>query len=181
MKDAAPPADPDPVASRFGPLARDMLERGPLMPAWRLSFLANAYTGPLYAAVATGFGLSRPDFVILLCLSRQDGLVARDVARLSGLPKNSLSRAVGGLVARGLVSSDIGGEDRRARPLRLTEEGRALLARVVPLFEARQAAMLAPLDAGERERFLALLGKLIHGAAGWVDGNDRPAAARPRS
>lgn len=140
MKDGSP----DPVADRFGPLAREMLEHGTLAPAWRLSFLINAFTGPLYAAVADRFGLSRPDFVILLCPSRQDGLMARDVARLSGLPKNSLSRAVGGQMARRLVALADGGEDRRAKPLRLTARGRTLLGETVPLFEARQSAMLGP-------------------------------------
>lgn len=165
MKDRSP----DPVADRFGPLAREMLERGPLAPVWRLSFLMNAYTGPLYAAVADRFRLSRPDFVILLCLSRQDGLVARDVARLSGLPKNSLSRAVGGLVSRQLVALGVGGEDRRAKPLQLTHEGRTLLNAAVPLFEERQAAMLSALDEAERRQLLALLDKMVGETPGWVD------------
>ncbi|MEM7693888.1 MAG: MarR family winged helix-turn-helix transcriptional regulator [Pseudomonadota bacterium] len=164
----------DPVAARFGPLAGTMLTDTPLAPIWRISFLANFFTGPLYADLEARFDLSRPGFVILYCLSQEDGLMARDVARLSGLPKNSVSRAVAAIAQRGLVETGAGA-DRRAKPLRLTPAGRALLATVLPLCVARQAAMLSPLSPGEQRDLLALLDKLVQAAPAWVDG--RPALA----
>ena len=45
MKDGPP----DPFTARFGPLARHLFEDAPLAGIWRLSFLANAFTGPAYA------------------------------------------------------------------------------------------------------------------------------------
>ncbi|MGR3434880.1 MAG: MarR family winged helix-turn-helix transcriptional regulator [Shimia sp.] len=167
MKDTA--ASPQ-FDARFGPLARHLFDEAPLAPIWRLSFLANFFTGPAYAALQAEHGLGRPGFVILYCLSRQDGLMARDIVRVSGLPKNSVSRAVADLVARGLVVADAGASDRRAKPLHLTEASRALLAQALPGFEARQAALLAPLDADERATLRALLTRLAEGLPDWVDG-----------
>ena len=168
----------DPLADRFGPLARHLFDDAPLAAAWRLSFLANFFTGPAYAWLQAEQGLGRPGFVVLYCLSERDGLMARDVVQVSGLPKNSVSRAVNELIARGLVTVGEGGFDRRAKPLRLTPEGAAILERVLPRFEARQAAMLAPLSAEERETLHVLLSRLSEGLPAWVDAGED---ARPES
>jgi len=115
------------LAGLFGPLSLTMLTDTELSPAWRISFLANFFTGPIYAQVQDRFGLSRPGFVILFSLDQQDGLVARDICLVTGLPKNSISRAVTELEAKGLIARDTDAADRRAKPLKLTPHGHALL------------------------------------------------------
>ena len=168
------PFDTPAFVARFGPLSPTMLEAPPLGPAWRLNFLANFFTGPLYARLAVDHGLSRPEFVVLYCLSRQPGLVARDVGLLTGLPKNSISRAVTSLLARGLVRHEAAGADRRAKPLAPTVGGAALLAAVLPAIAARQDAMRAALDPDEAATFDALLAKMIAAMPGWVDAPASP-------
>ena len=167
--DASGAADRDALERRFGPLARHMLVATPLSDVWRLSFVANSYTGPAYAALQAETGLGRAEFVAMFCLAQREGLMARDVVRLSGLPRNSISRAIIGLTGRGLVEVVAEREDRRAKPLRLTAAGATLLDAWVPRFAARQEAMLAPLSPAERERLRALLERLAHGMPDWVD------------
>ena len=172
MKDAPDPAsnpDPDPLSGRFGPLARHLFEGGPLAAIWRLSFLSNFYTGPLYARLQAEHGLGRPGFVVLYCLSERDGLMARDVVLASGLPKNSVSRAVTVLIAKGLVVADEVGGDRRAKPLRLTARGSALMAELMPAFLARQTELTAPLTTAEGETLRALMAKMAGHLPRWVD------------
>lgn len=163
----------DPAAEamqdRFGSLSLKMLNDTPLAPAWRINFLANFFTGPIYRDLGTQLGLTRPGFVILFSLSQQPGLVARDICLVTGLPKNSISRAVSELLERGLIRRKTDTEDRRAKLLALTDEGRALLDRVVPLFEARQDAMGAVLSPEESRVFDRLLMKIIYGMPGWVE------------
>ena len=166
MKDAS---DSDPLADRFGPLARHLFADAPLAAIWRLSFLSNFFTGPLYARLQAEHGLGRPGFVVLYCLSERDGLMARDVVRASGLPKNSVSRAVTDLIAKGLVVAVEDGGDRRAKRLRLTERGAALMAKLMPAFAARQADLIAPLTAAEREALHDLLSKMARHLPDWVD------------
>ena len=156
------------LTEAFGPLSPTMLRDTPLSPAWRVSFLANFFTGPIYRDLQERYALSRPGFVILFSLSQQDGLVARDICLLTGLPKNSISRAVSDLETQGLISRDTTGSDKRAKPLALTGHGRALLDRVGPLFVARQAAMLAALEPAEAAEFDRLIGKIIHAMPAWV-------------
>lgn len=156
------------MEERFGTLSLRMLNDTPLSPAWRVNFLANFFTGAIYRELGATFGLSRPGFVILFSLSQQPGLVARDVGMVTGLPKNSISRAVSELLERGLTRRKTADDDRRAKVLILTDEGRDLLAKVVPLFEARQAAMLAALSQDECDEFFRLLNKIIYAMPDWV-------------
>ena len=159
----------DPLAGRFGALAVTLARDGPVPTAWKLSFLANVFTGPLYRLTEARLGLARPDFVILLCLREAPGLMARDVVRLTGLPKNSISRAVGGLERRGLIERARDEGDRRGLRLRATPEGASLVEAALPLFEAREAAMTAALTQDERENFDALLAQLVAAVPRWVD------------
>ena len=169
MKDAPGP-DHDPLADRFGPLARHLFEEAPLAAIWRLSFLANFYTGPLYARLQAKHRLGRPGFVVLLLpvrARRPHG--ARRCAGVQGLPKNSVSRAAADLIAKGLVVADADGGDRRAKPMRLTDRGTALMAELLPAFGARQEDLTHPLSAAERETFRLLLEKMAGHLPNWVD------------
>lgn len=161
-------AEEDAIAQRFGDLTVTMLTGTDLSPAWQLNFLANFFVGPIYRELDRRFGLSRPDFVILFSLSQQPGLVARDVCLATGLPKNSISRAVSELLSRGLIRRDTSSADRRAKPLALTSAGRDMLAQVLPLFGARQSDMRSALTPTERADFDRLLMKLIRAMPGWV-------------
>lgn len=158
------------VASRFGPLAAQMLERNPVRDVWRLSFVANLFTGPLYKAFEEKDGVSRGEFLVLFCLSQAaDGLTAQDVCLATGRPKNSISRAVTGLLRKKLIRRSVSDTDRRRKELAVTEAGEALLARLLPQTAAREASMLAPLSAQERESLSALLLKIAAGAPAWAD------------
>ena len=157
------------VAERFGALSLTMLNDTDLSPIWRISFVANFFTGPLNAEVLDRFDISRPGFVILFSLSHEDGLVARDICRVTGLPKNSISRAVTELETKGLIARDTDRSDKRAKPLHLTVEGSGLLAKIVPLFTGRQAAMLAPLTTEEVAELDRLMGKITCAMPDWVE------------
>ncbi|MEM7488124.1 MAG: MarR family transcriptional regulator [Pseudomonadota bacterium] len=159
----------DAFETRFGLIATHLLDGAPLAGIWRLAFVANAYTGPIYAWLQAEHGLTRPGFVTLYCLSQRSGLMARDVVRASGLPKNSVSRAVTDLIDRGLIAVTDDREDRRVKRLALTRSGTALLREVLPAFQTRQDALLAPLTAAESARLRQLLSRLAGGLPGWID------------
>lgn len=167
-KDHTAAPDEDPIVRAFGPLAPTMLNETSLSPVWRLNFLANFFTGPIYRELQSRHGLSRPEFVVLFCLSHQPGLVARDICLLTGQPKNSISRAVSDLAAAGLLHRAEDAGDKRAKPLELSAGGAELLNEVLPLFEDRQRAMFADLTAEELRVFDQLAGKLIAAMPGWV-------------
>lgn len=151
----------------FGPLSLTMLGDTPIVHIWRVAFLANTFTGPLYRVVGERFGLTRPQFVILFCLSQGGPVPAKDICLATGLPKNSISRAVSELLSRDLIARQTEDRDKRKKTLALTKAGRSLVEEVVPLFSARQGAMRSALAEDEAAMFDSLLLKLVMAMPGW--------------
>jgi DNA-binding MarR family transcriptional regulator len=87
-------------------------------------------------AILARHGLGRAHHRALYFVARKPGLAVSDLLRLLAITKQSLSRVLAELVARGLVRQEVGTLDRRQRLLRLTEAGAALEAE---LFEALRA------------------------------------------
>ena len=73
-------------------------------------------------------GLGRAHQRALYFIARQPGLTVGDLLRLLAITKQSLSRVLTELTARGLVSTTAGEADRRQKLLRLTGTGAALEA-----------------------------------------------------
>lgn len=80
-------------------------------------------------------------------------LIAVDVATIKGVVQR--------LARRGLVTVEPDPADRRRFVLAPTEEGRAAYRRLVPVARAVTEETLAPLSAGDRQKLLALLDKLV--------------------
>ncbi|MGQ3673305.1 MarR family winged helix-turn-helix transcriptional regulator [Xanthobacter sp. TB0136] len=79
-------------------------------------------------------------------------MVAMDAATTKGV--------VSRLVARGLIRMEQDMVDRRRHLLSATEEGRALVAQVMPRMEQVSADTLSPLNAREQKTLLKLLQRL---------------------
>ncbi len=85
----------------------------------------------------------------------------RTLAGRIALDASTTAGAVERLEARGLLERRVAPDDRRVRLLTLTPAGEQLLARTLPCMERTQELILAPLDAGQRREFMALLGLLV--------------------
>ncbi len=84
-------------------------------------------------------GLGRAHHRALYVIGRHPGLVVSDLLLALRITKQSLSRVIGDLTARGLVQQTPGRRDRRHRHLSLTEEG----ARIEQALTERQSQRLA--------------------------------------
>ena len=144
-----------------GLLERMLEERNPIRFGYRIGFLSNWFSGPVYSVVERRFGMRRPKFATLFCLAHFGRLSATDIVQLTGIPKNSLSRAIAELVAERRVLRAVDRNDSRKAILTLTAEGRRIHEQIVPLFEARQRAMLSVLTAAEASQLDRLLQKLV--------------------
>ncbi len=85
----------------------------------------------------------------------------RTLARLIGFDTSTIAGVIDRLEARGLLRREASPADRRVRLLALTEEGRAMLAKVVPGMQRAQERMLAPLPPTERAEFMRMLRALV--------------------
>ena len=140
---------------------REQMLRDPTVPtAYRLNYVANRFTASLYGELAQRFGLDRARFVVMLCLSRVGEATAQDIADATHRPKNSLSRAIRQLEKDGLVERDVDPHDGRRQPMRLTPDGRRMLAEALPVAQGYERRMLDPLEAHEAALLDALLSKI---------------------
>jgi DNA-binding MarR family transcriptional regulator len=99
-------------------------------------------------------------FGVLLILERRPGIDQNTLARLLGLDRSTTGMVVRKLAGRGLVARATGAGDLRRRELKLTRPGAAQLRRILESARRAQERLLSPLPAGERRRFLDLLGRV---------------------
>jgi len=80
--------------------------------------------------VMAGLGLGRNHRRVIHLVARQPGITLADLVEIVQLTKQSLSRTIKELEARGLIARGASQSDRRRRPLRLTEQGAVLEERL---------------------------------------------------
>ncbi|MEX1034612.1 MAG: MarR family winged helix-turn-helix transcriptional regulator [Sneathiella sp.] len=158
----------DQIEMSFGVLSRSLLEKNPILDLWRISFLANFYNEPFYKTMEENEGISRSEFLVLFCLNSRQGITAREICLATGRPRNSVSRAVARLRKMKLITYSVSEDDRRRKILQETDQGRALLDRVVPVAVARMKVMMSPLSPKENKELNRLLTKLIRNVPTWA-------------
>ena len=136
--------------------------------AYKIGYVLNFYREPSFRAIEMEFGLTRPEIVILLALHFREGITASEFCEFSGHLKAGVSRAVIVLEKKALIRRQTDPRDSRRQLLFLTEAGRALYARYIPVLQAREAAMLACLLAAERRQLDGLLDKLAAHVPAWA-------------
>jgi DNA-binding MarR family transcriptional regulator len=104
-------------------------------------------------------GLTNGQFSLMMSLNRPVPAGMGSVATLLGMDRTTLTAALKPLERRGLVQIASDPADRRGRLLTLTEEGRALLASAVPIWESTHAEIESRLNL-EPQRLREALGAL---------------------
>jgi MarR family transcriptional regulator, temperature-dependent positive regulator of motility len=138
-----------------------------IMFGYRIGYLSNYFSGPVYSLVEAQFGMRRPKFATLFCIGHLKKLSARDISLLTGIPKNSLSRAVNELLREGRIKRTVDSADSRRAILTMTRQGRDVYEQILPMFQAREQAMMAPLTQREAAQFDRLLAKMVLRDDGW--------------
>jgi DNA-binding MarR family transcriptional regulator len=128
---------------------------------YRLSVLAQLVSESLHDLYAGPFGLTVTQWRVMAALGRFAPLTASDVGQRIVMDKVAVSRAVAGLMKRGLVERATDRRDRRRASLNLSTRGRAMHRRIVPIALAYEARLYEALTEAERRRFGALSGRLF--------------------
>lgn len=150
----APPADPD------APL---MLER--FLP-YRLAVLANTVSKGIARLYADRFGITIPEWRILAILGAFGPATASEIQGRSAMDKVQVSRAIARLTEAGMIRRTVDEADRRRQTIAMTAEGDRVYREIVPLAQAREAALLEGLTAEEREMLDRLLNRIQARAEG---------------
>lgn len=145
----------------------DIVGGTPLPLAYRIAFITNFYREPLLRQMEREFGLMRPEWTILICLTFHDGLNPRDICEITEQPRNTISRGVAALARKGMVVQAPDPEDARRILLHLTEQGRGAYEAIMPIFVAGEARLAAVLTEDEHKTLETLLDKLCRNVERW--------------
>lgn len=131
-----------PSSFKLTPTAAAAIERACICVAVQR---AARVVGREFDSAFRSVGLSNWQFTLLTTLACADGPTMSDLAGELALDKSTITANLKPLERRGLVTIGVDPRDRRARRVRLTEMGRALLDQTVPLWEGAQLACLSRL------------------------------------
>lgn len=110
---------------------------------------------------AAGVDLTPVQFAALSVIADHPGLDQARVAAEIAYDRATIGGVIDRLEQKGYVARTVAAHDRRARELRLTEDGTSVLDRIRPVVSALQTEILQGLDATERVTFLDLAQKII--------------------
>ena len=114
---------------------------------YRLSRLL-AVAGSMVIKLCEGrFGITRREWRLLATLASRGELSSSQLAEHAQLDRARTSKAVGPMVAKGLISREHPAGDRRQVLLRLTERGHGLYDELFPMVTQINAELLSALDA----------------------------------
>lgn len=118
----------------------------------------------IYADEAGPGGPTQRQFAVMEAVSAKEGLTQTDLVRATGIDRSTLADLVARMTTKGLLERERSAVDARAKAVRLSAEGAALLAAARPRVEAADKRIMGLLPKGKREGFLALLGELAAAA-----------------
>ena len=120
----------------------------------------------------TRFGLSHGRFGVLMLLLRKEqadgscrvdeksGRTPADLAAAAGVSRATMTGLIDTLERDGLVTRQPDEQDRRMMVVKMTEQGRERLSRLLPIHFQTVAELLAPLSESERQTLLQLLSRI---------------------
>jgi MarR family transcriptional regulator, temperature-dependent positive regulator of motility len=111
--------------------------------------------------LAAGLDMTSVQFAALDAIAQQPGIDQATLAATISFDRATIGGVIDRLEHKGVVQRVVSAQDRRARQLHLTPEGKRLLKASRPVVEALQAEILAMLSPEERAVFLALAQKAL--------------------
>ena len=141
---------------------RPDLDVSPLLVIGRVHRIAQALT-PELVEVYARHGLGEGDFDVLATLRRQGtpyALTPSQLVERTMVTSGAVSKRVDRLSERGLVVRRPRQSERRSVTVALTAKGRRVIDGAMEEHVANEARLLAGLDADDRARLGALLGRL---------------------
>lgn len=124
------------------------------------SYVTSGIVIPTYDAIKRDFGIIRGEYLLLVCLTHYPVLTAQDIARLTGRPRNTISRAVNRMLKEKFISRVPDPDDGRQAKLTITHKGEALHQKVVQYLIDREEQILQTLSQKERTALRKIMRKL---------------------
>lgn len=145
----------------------DILDATPFPIGYRIAFITNFMREPTLRQMERDHGLIRPELTVLMCLSLQRDVIARDICEIAEQPSNTVSRAVALLDKKQLITRTRDANDTRRQVLNITPAGQKVHDAVLGRFAQVEQKMLAPFSDTEKEALLKMLDRIARSVEDW--------------
>lgn len=127
-----------------------ILEENYIGSIWHICFIANNFVFPIFARFDKKYKITRMEFVIIYVLSHRNDITPTDICRITGFPKNNVTRGSQKLEEKGLITRFCDDRDARRIYLHITDSGKDLFLKLLKIYKERADDFLSILDDGER-------------------------------
>ncbi|MXO89487.1 MarR family winged helix-turn-helix transcriptional regulator [Pontixanthobacter aquaemixtae] len=127
---------------------------------YQLSVASNAVSNRIAAAYHDAFGLKVTEWRVMAMLGDAGGLTQRELTEKTLMDKVAVNRACKVLESRELAVRLPNLQDGRSHHLELTETGRAMHDKIVPMAREIESSLLESMSDDEQQIFRDLLEKL---------------------
>ena len=145
----------------------DILDATPFPIGYRIAFLTNFWREPVLRQMEKDFGIIRPELTVLMCLSFQSDLYARDICEITEQPSNTVSRGVASLEKKGYITRSRDAVDTRRQVLNITQAGQKAHDAIMERFKSAEARMLGCLTPDEAQQLQHTLDKIAWDVGRW--------------
>ncbi|WP_284178440.1 MarR family winged helix-turn-helix transcriptional regulator [Rhabdaerophilum sp. SD176] len=120
-------------------------------------------------------GLRLPEWRCLVFICAKRGITLHEIVDRTGMDRALITRAVQGLVEKGLVKVERDDEDRRMVAAQATAQGSEVYQQALPVMQARQARLLSALSEPDREAVY----RIVHALNACLDAWPEEQGSRP--
>lgn len=123
--------------------------------------------GPMREGVADPMGMTTTDLRIVLALGGEGELAGHELSEIMGLAPMNVSRAITGLIERGLVELGLDRSNRRRKPVRLSDNGKRVFAETIPAMATVGADLFKGVTPRDREAFRRVAATVLGRIGRW--------------
>ncbi len=123
--------------------------------------------GPMREGVADPLGLTTTDLRIVLALGGEGELAGHELCEIMGVAPMNVSRAITGLIERGLVEPGLDRSNRRRKPVRLSQDGERLFADTIPAMTSVGVDLFKGVPQRDREAFRRVAAAVLARIGRW--------------
>lgn len=131
---------------------------------YRLSILSHSVSNSIATVYDQRFGLTIPEWRVIVILGRFPGLSAVEVAERTLMDKVAVSRAVTKLLKNGRIEREFADADRRRSILNLSDKGKQVLDEIAPLALEMESTLLEGLSHEEVKVLDSIIDRLLEKA-----------------
>ncbi|WP_372737797.1 MarR family winged helix-turn-helix transcriptional regulator [Neptunomonas sp.] len=130
----------------------DALQLSDFFP-YRLAMLNSSVSEVIAQLYSGRFNLSPQEWRVMAALGENAQMSAKEIAKFTSMEKMQVSRAISALKQSGLLCQKTDSNDRRFSSVSLSEQGKQIYLKIVPLVTARERYLLSVLTDEELQLF----------------------------